>query len=221
MRVFDCLLLEKQEDLDFLEARFRELEGADGLTHVIAEAETDHQGSPKPLHFQPDQVRYGRFWPWRGRWTYITVPGEELPPAPPKERKDALREFLAHGLSGDEDDIVLHGALTEFPRPEIIGYLARAGTQAPVTLQMRTCAYRPGLVHPEPWRGTAACRVRDLPGMSFLREQRGGFAQLTDAGTRLAHWGEPEPWQALYPDGRRLRESAVDATWPRFLREQA
>lgn len=215
MRIFDCILLD--DELDLLELRFRELADLP-VTHVIAEAETDHQGAPKPLHFQDS--RYGRFRPWYGRWTHVVIRPGELPDKPPKERKDALREYLAHGLSGSEGDLILHGSITEIPRAQVVEYLTRAPLEHPVTLQMQVHAYRPGLVHPLPWRGTAACAYGSIPGsgLTFLREQRHRWPAITRAGTRLAHWGEPE--REFYPDGKKLRQLPPGG-WPRVLRETA
>lgn len=215
-RIFDCILLD--DELDLLEMRLRELEDLP-VTHVIAEARTDHQGNLKPLHFQDN--RYGRFSRWQGRWTHVVVEPDELPQAPPKERKDALREYLAHGLSGIHGDLILHGSVTEIPRPEVVEYLTRAPLEHPVALEMTVHAYRPGLIHPLPWRGSSACGYGALPGsgFTFLREQRHQWPMLTRAGTRLACWGEPE--QEYYPDGKKLRESAASASWPRALREEA
>jgi Glycosyltransferase family 17 len=211
MRIFDCIVLD--DELDLLEARFREFEDIPGVTHVIAESSVTHQGKPKPLHFQ--ESRYGRFAPWHGRWTHVAVFPEELPDAGPEQRKRALRDYLSHGLSGGDGDIILHGNIDEIPAPDAVRKLA--GSDLPVTLEMRLCAYRPGLVHPDAWHGTAACRYQDLPGFTALREGRHDFPVISGAGTRMAmtRWREQEE----YPDRKGLHETPLDDSWPRMVHD--
>lgn len=216
MRIFDCVLVASDTDLDLLEARFREFEDIPRLTHVIAECSAGHDGNPKPLHWE--QHRYQRFAPWYGRWTHVQVLPEELPGKPPKERKDALREFLSHGLSGGPGDLILHGGTDEIPRPGAIRYLSENPPDGPVALEMRLCAYRPGLVHPRPWRGTSACLLGEAPGFTWLREQRRQFPAIIHAGTRMTLHGQPP--QDRHPDGKILRQVPVDATWPVLVRER-
>jgi hypothetical protein len=126
-RVFDCLLL-AVDDLDALEARFRALEHIPEVTHVIAEAPVSHDGEPKPLHFWDN--RAGRYAPWHGRWTHVRVEAGELPDGDPGAREAALRDYLAHGLTGEPGDIILHGNVTDIPDPAAVRALA-AGTFAP------------------------------------------------------------------------------------------
>jgi hypothetical protein len=214
-RVFDCVLIGEDKDLDLLAARMQELEDIPDVTHVIAETSVTWQGDPKPLHFK-ENCRT-RFSPYHGRWTHVDVLPGELPQPPGKERKDGLREFLAHGLDGSEGDIILHGSVAEIPRFEVVRYLAQTGVAVPVALEMRLCAYRPGLVHPLPWRGTAACAYGQVPGSGFtwLREQRHRFPAITSAGTAMVMAGEPE--QPSY-NGKRLRQVPADQSWPRAWR---
>jgi hypothetical protein len=218
MRIFDCVLVTGESDLDLLEARFTEFTGIPGLTHVIAECTAGHDGNPKPLHFGTEQNRYGRFAPWYGRWTHVQVLPGELPDKPPRERKDALREFLAHGLDGGPGDLILHGSTDEIPRGGAVRHLAENPPEGPVALEMRMCAYRPGLVHPRPWRGTSACRWGEAPGFTWLREQRHQFPAIIHAGTRMALHRQPP--QDRYPDGKLLRPVPVDGTWPQLVRER-
>lgn len=219
-RIYDTVIVSSESDLDLLEARFREFEDLD-VVHVIAEAAAAYDGSPKPFHFitQRDDgahVSVDRFARWHGRWNHVKVEAHELPSdQDPKARKEALREWLRAAITAEPDDIVLHGGIDEIPSAAILPELHRA--VLPVVLEMRLCAYRPGLVHSLPWRGTAAVRYRELGSLSRLREDRHGFPALLGAGTRLAMLGDdPQP---VYTDGQRLREIDVDDTWPRYFRE--
>lgn len=153
-RVFDCLLLDAE--LDALETRFRALEHIPEVTHVIAEAPVTHDGQPKPAHFQEDRQRGdGRFAAWHGRWTHVLVAPHELPDGPPEAREAALRDYLAHGLSGTPGDVILHGPVTDIPDPETVRSLA-AGTFEP----------------PAATGTTATCRYEKLRSFTHLEERR-------------------------------------------------
>jgi hypothetical protein len=154
-RVFDCILLDGE--LDALEARFRALEHIPEVTHVIAEAPVDHHGQQKPAWFQQDRERRegGRFAPWHGRWTHVLVGAHELPAGTPEAREAALRDFLAHGLSGGPGDVILHGPVTEIPDPATVRSLAAGTIGPPVTAGT-----------------TAACRYQDLGTFTELEEHR-------------------------------------------------
>ena len=150
-RIFDCILLDGE--LDALEARFRALEDIPGVTHVIAEAPVDHHGQPKPAHFQ--EHRHGRYAPWHGRWTHVLVGAHELPDGTPEAREAALRDYLAHGLSGGPGDVILHGPVTGIPDPGAVRGLAAGTFTPPVTAGT-----------------TAACRYQDLGTFTELEEHR-------------------------------------------------
>jgi hypothetical protein len=143
-------------ELEFLEKRFRALEHIPEVTHVIAEAPVDHHGQPKPAHFQEDRDREdSRFAPWHGRWTHVLVGAHELPADTPAEREAALRDYLAHGLSGGPGDVILHGPVTEIPDPATVRSLAAGTFTPPVTAGT-----------------TAACRYQDLGTFTELEERR-------------------------------------------------
>ena len=222
MRIFDLVIVATEKDLDLLEARFREFEDTDTV-HVICEAVAAYDGSPKPLHFLVQNqdgawTAADRFAPWDGRWNHVKVEAGELPSdQDARTRKEHLREFLLHGITGEPGDIVLHGGIDEIPAAWVLPELGKM--LLPVTLEMRLCAYRPGLVHPLPWRGTTVTRREDTGSLTRLRAERHGFPAVLNAGTRLAAMGE-EP-QATYDDGHRLGEQEIDASWPRYVHEGA
>ena len=218
-RVYDCVLL--TDELDLLEARFREYENIPEVTHVICEAPVDYQGNPKPLHFWDN--RKGRFAGWHGRWTHVRVEPQELPDADPRARKNALREYLLHGFSGEPGDIILHGGIDEIPADWVVRRLAAGESPLPVVIGMRHCAYTAGLVHPLPWQGSAAQARKDVTTLTDLRENRGALPVIVSAGTRLSMMGEASPARedgaVLHPDGNVLRAAEVDETWPRWISE--
>ena len=153
-RIFDCLILDGE--LDALEARFRALEHIPEVTHVICEAPVTHVGEPKPAHFQEDRLREdSRFAAWHGRWTHVLVEPHELPDGSPEAREAALRDYLAHGLSGGPDDIILHGPVADIPDPATVRSLAAGTIAAPAAAGT-----------------TAACYCRDLRSFTALEDQR-------------------------------------------------
>jgi len=212
MKVFDCVMVNKEPDLDLLQARFTEYADIPEVIHVIAEAVADHYGSPKPLWFWESPLA-GQ---WRGKWNHVRVEASELPAgASPKIRKDALREYLAHGVAGESEDIVLHGAIDEIPARWVIAELLEGKIQLPAALQMRWCAYTPELVHPLPWKGTVAQWWQMTGSFSGLRERRTDLPSVLDAGTRLSMMNE-EP-RDKHPDGHALWDAEIDDTYPRWV----
>jgi hypothetical protein len=211
-RIFDCVMVTQPGDLDLLEARFTEFADLP-VVHVVAEAVADHQGNPKPLHFA-DSPLWGK---WRGRWNHVRVEAHELPQGAPRERKDALREYLAHAVTGEPDDIVLHGAIDEIPSARTLEALLNGEAHLPTGMEMRWCAYKPHLVHPLPWRGTVAQEWRLCGSFAGMRERRLTLPAVVNAGTRLSMLGEEAPEDGRHPDGHALRETQVDDTWPKWV----
>jgi phage gp37-like protein len=208
-RVFDCVILENEEQLSLLEARFCELEGIPEVTHVICEAEADHQGNPKGMFFLDDP----RFGEWRGRWNHVAVRAGELPSdCDPRGRKDALRDYLAHGFNGEPADTVMHGNIDEIPAAWMAFRLARGESELPVTLSMRHCRGHAGTVLPGEWAGTAAHQRQHAGSFSGLRRRRKEFPLVISAGTRLSAMGKD------YTEGVSWQKG-IDASWPRYIRE--
>lgn len=215
LRAWDAIIIASEADLDLLEARFHEYAELP-VVHVVAEAPVTYDGKPKPLWFWEN--RKDRFRPWHGRWNHVRVEPHELPPlanSDAKARKDALREYLAHAVTADPDDIVLHGAIDEIPAAWAVEEILAGKTLLPIGTEMRWCCYRPGLVHPHPWRGTVAQQWKMTGSFAGLREQRTAVPALVNAGTRLSMQGQEEA--AVHPDGIALREEQVDESWPRLV----
>lgn len=216
MRIYDCVIIDKRADLDLLEARMVELAGFPEVVHVICEAEADYNGNPKPLWFW-DQ-RTGRFGGFHGRWNHVRVYPFELPArSSPKVRKDALREYLAHGMTAEPHDLVMHGGVDEVPAEWAVRELLTGETEIPVTLEMRWCVFTPERVHPLPWRGTAIRKWCDVGSFAGLREKRREFPALLSAGTRLSMLGQAGE---AHPDGHALWAAEVDESYPRWVRER-
>jgi Glycosyltransferase family 17 len=210
VRIWDTVIIGSERDLDLLHAREAEFADHDAV-HVIAEATHGYDGQPKPLWFWENRKAFTH-----GRWNHVRVEDRELPPPGdnPKARKDALREYLFHALTAAPDDIVLHGGTDEIPSAAVFDRLDGIPV-LPVAMQMRLCAYTARLVHPVPWKGTAAIRRSGLVSLTKLREERHLMPSLVSAGTRLAAMGEE--LRTAYEDGVMLRVREVDGTWPRWV----
>jgi Glycosyltransferase family 17 len=214
VRIFDCILVCSQGDLDLLEARFAEYQDLD-VIHVICEAAVTFDGKPKPLHFAESPL-WRRF---HGKWNHVRAEAHELPAsAPPREQKNALREYLSHGVSADPDDIILHGSPDEIPSEKTLRGLLNREASVPVGMEMRWCAYEPHLVHPLPWRGTVAQEWRLCGSFAGMRERRLTLPAIVNAGTRLSMQNEEVPPDGRHPDGHALRETEIDDTYPRWVR---
>lgn len=221
MRIFDCVLLGGETDLDLLEIRMAELEGIPGVVHVICEAPAGYKREPKPRHFRL-QRHEDRFTRWHGRWNHVEVEPGELPAGPnadPKVRKDALREYLWHGVTAEPGDLVMHGGIDEIPAPWVVRELLEGKIPVPVCLEMRWAACTPDLVHPFPWRGTAVREWSRTGSFAGMRETRHSLPAILGAGTRLSMRGQDPGDPPRHPDGHALWRVTPDETWPRLARE--
>ncbi len=215
LRIWDAVIVASEADLDLLEARFTEFADLP-VVHVIAEAPVDCQGQPKPLWFWEN--RTGRFASWHGRWNHVRAEAHELPQhGDAKARKDALRDYLARAVTAEPDDLVLHGSIDEIPSERAVKGLLNREAVPPVGMEMRWCAYTPGLVHPRPWRGTVAQEWRLVGSFAGMREKRTVLPAIVDAGTRLSMLGEEPPGDGKHPDGHALLTAEVDGTWPKWV----
>ena len=215
MRAWDCVIIAAESDLDLLEARFAEYADLD-VVHVIAECVADYKGSRKPLWFWEN--REDRFASFHGKWNHVRVEAHELPSAAATTRKNALRDYLAHAVAADPDDIILHGNADEIPRAGIVQEIMAGNTLLPIGTEMRWCAYDPRRVHPHPWRGTVAQHWKNTGSFAGMRDRKNDLPALVNAGTRLSLMNDILPEDGMHPDGTMLREEEIDETWPKWVR---
>lgn len=98
-RIFDCVILSYWGEMGLLEKRFEAYKDDPRVTHVIAEME--------PGVFTGSDLA-GQ---WRGRWNHVLVRKDEIT----GNREACLRDFLVHGLNGDEDDMIRFGDIKDVP----------------------------------------------------------------------------------------------------------
>jgi glycosyl transferase family 17 len=238
-RVWDTFIF--RDELDLLEARLTELDGA-VYRHVLAEAPIDHQGNPKPLHYAENKERFSA---WQDK--IIHVVADDLGDGDPTSKDHAQRDALFRGL-GDygPDDILLHSDADEIPRPEVLqkapGHL----------LLMRNHVLAVNLLEPGWWGGLAGAAPGERPARMYdIRALRHDVASsfIHDAGWHFTWLGGPdamrrkvrafaepafEDMRQLIEDhaedfwrdrvnpgsgGKRLILTAIDESWPAYVRE--
>lgn len=228
-------------ELDMLECRLVELQDVPDLMHVIVEADTDHQGHPKPYHITENLDRFAA-WSERIRIVRAT----DLPDSPDAwDREHAQREWTSQGLTdADPDDVVLHGDLDEIPTVTFTrhvkprGFVVAGQTFHPFAVDWQ---------HPAMWPGTVAARTRDIGTFTAMRDARlrasviprsgwhfswvGGHQYTLDKTNTFCHpevmqWAA-EPLAAndfyrhgYHVDGARLDAVEVDRWWPRWIQDR-
>jgi beta-1,4-mannosyl-glycoprotein beta-1,4-N-acetylglucosaminyltransferase len=159
-------------ELDLLELRLGELDPVVDQ-FVLAEAVVTHQGSPKPLFFQENRVRFG---PWLHKIAHVVLEAIEAEgPAAHWVREAKQRNALGKILDHVPDDaIVMVSDLDEIPTRGFVRQLPNlADAQTRVVAEGPMYAtYLNGLTGR--WLGTTAARVpiaRKL-GLHALRTAR-------------------------------------------------
>lgn len=185
VRRFDCLMA--NNELDLLECRLTELQDVPDLIHVIVEADVTHGGNkPKPLHVRDN---FARFDAWKDRIRLVTATG--LPESVDAwDREHAQREFFWEGLhDADPDDIVLQSDLDEIPTALAARHVRPRGL---VRFRQTLYCFAIDWLHPDPWWGTVAGRVRDVTRFGDMRDARCGFQpEIPDAGWHFSWLGGP------------------------------
>lgn len=228
------------DELDMLECRLTELQGVKNLTHVVVEADVDHQGHPKPYHFSEN---LDRFAAWSDRLVIVRATG--LPDSPDAwDREHAQREHVAEALvDASPDDVVLHGDIDEIPTATFAANVAPRGF---VTAGMAFHCFAVDWLHPQVWPGTVAGRYRNITSYSKMRDARlmgtpiprsgwhfswvGGHQASLEKTTRFCH-PEVMGWagdaierddfyrHGYHVDGYRLDAVTVNQSWPRWIAE--
>lgn len=240
--IFDSFMI--NDELDMLECRLRELESIPNLVHVAVEADVDHQDHPKPYHLTENAERFAA---WGDRLRIVRA--AHLPTAADKPdpwaREHAQREHTWTGLiDATPDDIVLHGDLDEIPNALTVRNVRPRGV---VAFEQRLYCFAVDWQHPDPWRGTVAAHLRDIPSFGALRDARNQAPHLPNAGWHLSWLGgqdqtlrklgsfcHPEIAErtragletdeflrdGYHVDGKKLLPVEVDKTWPRWIAER-
>ena len=228
------------DELDMLECRLTELQDVPNLTHVLVEADTDHQGHPKPYYFSEHAERFAA---WSDRLIIIQATG--LPDSPDAwDREHAQREHVARALTdADPDDVVLHGDIDEIPTTT---FAANVKPRGFVTAGMSFHCFAVDWLHPGEWPGTVAGRARNISSFAKMRDSRltgtpiprsgwhltwiGGHEASLTKTTRFCH-PEVLTWagaalerddfyrHGYHVNGQRLEAVTVNGSWPRWIAE--
>lgn len=195
--IYDTFLF--NDELNMLECRLTELARyPEPVTHILVEAEMNHRGELKPLHYA---LNRDYFQPLPNPVIHIVA--SELPTPEenpdPWSREHAQREYCRIGLlNAVHGDIVLHGDVDEIPRmPALHDAIGRVrnGEQA-VVLAMRQHQGAVDWLYPHlTWPGTIVTTYFTdgrFWGFSWLRDQRNHLPQQENGGWHLTWVGGPE-----------------------------
>lgn len=184
-RVWDTFMV--GDDLDLLECRLRELDGAPVHRFVLCESPVTFQGRPKPLFYADNRDRFAA---WSGRIVHLTAP--VLPGAAGTwERERHQRDHLLAGLGDAEPgDIVLHGDVDEIPRAEAVAAVA-AGAHG-IVFGMPQHIFAVNWLDPRgEWPGTVALRRDQVGTISGVRDLRNSLPRMARSGWHLTWLGGP------------------------------
>lgn len=185
MTVWDCVML--RDELDMLQLRLEELD-ATGAVTVVVEATRDHQGHPKPLHFAENSARFAR---WNDRIRHIVV--TDLPEHPnPWVREHAQRDTALAALQdAADDDLVLIADIDEIPDP---GIFELTFDGPALTLVQRVCVFAVDWAHVPELTSvlTTAAHARTVGSLAKIRDNRGAYPQVHNAGWHFSWLGGPE-----------------------------
>lgn len=185
----DCFMF--NSELDMLECRLTELQDVIDV-FILCEAPVTHGGNqPKPLWFKENQDRFAQ-------WNIMHVIAENMPSDPdPWSREHAQREaMLPHldSLGLTEADVIYQSDLDEIPRADVVAHLEPTGF---VVLEQDLYSFAVDWLHPEPWRGTVACRRSQIVTMTGMRDARNWAPTvIPDAGWHLSWLGGPQSAEA-------------------------
>lgn len=234
--IYDTFMF--RDEADLLECRLTELESVPDLVHVVIEADVTHGGNTPREYVYPDISE--RFAPWADRIRYVQA--TDLPDdVDAWSREHAQREWSWQGVKdADPADVVLHGDLDEIPTALAVRWVKPRGFLA---FEQRLHCFAVDWLHPQPWRGTVACRIGDVVSWSGVRDARLTAPVLPEAGWHLSWLGgktaaeekmdafcHPEVvdmgWRdrleecfttGLHVDGTKMAPVEVDDSWPRWI----
>jgi len=178
-RLWDSVLF--NAELDMLECRLVQMEDSPVYRHIVVEADRDHQGHPKPLHYLENKERFA---PWADRIIHVVanLPSPEEEPNP-FEREGIQREFIRAGLQdADPGDMLILADCDEIPSMEAISKAA-AGQRG--TMNMTGCMFYADLLWGDPVRTTGVTTVGEALAQGMKATRRDlwcGGTDLTDRG---------------------------------------
>jgi predicted O-methyltransferase YrrM len=245
VRIYDTFMF--NSELDMLECRLTELESIPNLTHVVVEADVDHQDHPKPYHLSDN---LDRFAPWKERLFVVRASGlpsaEEFPD--PWSREHAQREWVGKALrelNAADDDVVLHGDCDEIPTAVAARNVRpRSGVFA---FDMTCFSMAVDWLHPDRWNGTVAASAGSIRSFAALRDTRNFAPVIPNAGWHLGWLGGKDAQlaklgsfchpeiagrtlegindnlfltQGFHVDGKKLIPVDVNRSWPRWVAEK-
>lgn len=185
--IFDTFMF--NDEADMLECRLTELADIPDLVHILVEADVTHGGNhPKPYRYAEHADRFDR---WSDR--IVVVQATDLPDGPDAwDREHAQREWVWEGLrrcDAQPDDIVMHGDVDEIPTRLAARFVNPRGV---VVMHQRFHPFAVDWLHPDPWPGTTAAKVRNIDRMAALRDARLSPASqvLPDAGWHFSWVGD-------------------------------
>jgi hypothetical protein len=238
--IWDCFIF--NDEVDLLECRLIELDGT-GCEHVLCESPLTFSGQPKPLYYAENKERYA---PWEDRITHVIADISDLPGN--WEREHAQREALWQGLDDYEpDDILLLSDADEIPRAKackhavgrslllrnhvlavnlldpgwLAGTVGYTGASRPPMKQIRARNHHvTEAVIPD-----AGWHFSWLGGPDAIRAKAANFANLLSEDENVVN-NVVNNAEGIYANrlnpgqgGKNLLLTAIDSTWPRYMRE--
>jgi hypothetical protein len=247
-RVFDAFPFGgSPTEMLLLECRLTEL--ADAVdAFVIVEADTDHQGHPKPYNYRANEAQFAK---WADKIVYVEASGLPTVEEDPGvwAREHAQREFIAKGLAelgAGPDDIVLQSDADEIPTAVCARNVRPQGDNF-IGFHQRGHFWAIDWLYPDGWNGTVAARVETAlkSGFGAMRDKRNFAPKLPNAGWHLSWLGGPEAWDykvstfchpevvdriegsngerrwrdGIHVDHHKMQPVDVDKTWPKWMQD--
>lgn len=186
VRRFDTVML--ADELDMLRVRLRELEDVPDLHHIVVEAGLDHQGNPKPLHFEEHAAEFAK---WEDRILYVVadISGPSTPWGRENLQRDAIHDGLS-ALGAEPEDIVWLCDVDEIPSRAMIEYEPSEMT----AVNMRLSMFAVDWVWPEETRICVMGRLKHLEDLGWQRNNgpRSLMPVLDHGGWHFTWLGGPE-----------------------------
>ena len=178
------------DELDLLEFRLEMLdEYVDRF--VLVEAEVNHVGGPKELHFQANKERFAK---WLPKITHVVVTAEEAPKDPnPWSREKYQREAILKGIEdAAPESLVMISDVDEIPDMTKVPFEKLPAVVCSVHMWMFEYSLK-YLFTGEPWFGTVITNVELMRrmGPNYFRDNRWKFPVFQFAGWHLSSFGTP------------------------------